>query len=124
MRICWSVLLFGLTTVALSNAARADGYYGALASGISGSTVGVGYASDYPSQPAADAEALRKCEQITSNCTVVGRFYNGGCGYIATTASSGTCWGSGSSPSEATNECQSRGCGPCKTPIGACTKAP
>jgi hypothetical protein len=101
----------------------ATGNYGATAAGISGDQVGVGYSTNYPSQSEADAKALQECEARTNNCKVVGRFLNGGCGYITTAKSSGTCYGYGSTPDLALKECQSRGC-TCQTPIGGCTAAP
>jgi hypothetical protein len=116
-------LLLGLATIALSGVANA-GDYGASAAGISGTKVGVGFSVNYPTQAAADAKAIQECEMQTNNCQIVGRFWNGGCGYITTAASGGTCYGLGDSPANATNECQSGGCGACQTPIGACTKAP
>jgi hypothetical protein len=121
MRLGWIGLFLGLTTIALSGAAYADDY-GASAAGISGSKVGVGYSVNFSTQAAADAKAIQECEMQTSNCQIVGRFWNGGCGYITTAASDGTCYGYGDSPATATNECQSGGCGACQTPIGACTK--
>jgi hypothetical protein len=102
---------------------EATGNYGATAAGISGDNVGVGYATNYPTQSAADAKALKECEARTNNCQVVGRFWNGGCGYITTATSNGTCYGYGATPDIALSECQSRGCS-CQTPIGGCTQAP
>jgi len=123
MRLIWIGLVFGLAATPLSGAAFADDY-GALAAGISGGHVGVAFTKERPNQGAADASALKECEKITNNCQVVGRFYNGGCGFIASTASGGTCWGSGESPAVAASECKSRGCGACQTPIGGCTNPP
>lgn len=100
-----------------------NGSYGATAAGITGNKVGVGYSVDYPTQADADTKALQECQARSNNCTVVGRFWNGGCGYITTAVSDGTCYGYGATPSIALNECQSRGC-PCQKPIGGCTKAP
>ncbi len=121
MRLGWIGLLVSLTTFALSDVANA-GDYGATAAGIIGNKVGVGYAKNYPTQSAADTRALQECEARTSNCQVVGRFWNGGCGYITTAGSNGTCYGYGATPAEALNQCQSRGC-PCQKPVGGCTKA-
>jgi Domain of unknown function (DUF4189) len=122
MRIGWIGLLVSLTTFALADAAYA-GYYGATAAGINGDHVGVGYSNNYPTQAAADAKAMQECEAQTSNCQIVGRFWNGGCGYITTAKTNGTCYGYGASPAEALSECQSRGCS-CQTPVGACTRTP
>jgi hypothetical protein len=121
MRHGWVGLLLVLTMLALPNGARADSY-GASAAGISGDQVGVGAAEDYPTQAAADAEAMKECRARTSNCQIVGEFSNGGCGFITTAASDGTCYGYGASPIEAAKACESRGCGVCQNPIGGCTK--
>ena len=101
----------------------AKGNYGATAAGISGDKVGVGYSTNYSTQSAADARALKECEARTNNCKVMGRFWNGGCGYITTASSDGTCYGYGATAAEALSECQSRGC-KCQTPIGGCTATP
>jgi hypothetical protein len=115
-------LFLGLMAFALSGAARAE-YFGATAAGISGSKVGVGYSTNYPTQAAADDKAIQECQARSNNCSVVYRFWNGACGYITTAVSNGTCYGYASTPSEALNECQSRGC-TCQTPVGGCTTAP
>ncbi|HTV36219.1 MAG TPA: DUF4189 domain-containing protein [Xanthobacteraceae bacterium] len=99
------------------------GNYGATAAGIDGGQVGVGYANNYPNQSEADAVAIRQCEERSSNCRVVGRFWNGGCGYITTAASRGTCYGYGRTPEIARSECEARGC-TCQTPVGGCSQAP
>lgn len=102
---------------------EATGNYGATAAGINGDQVGVGYSTNYSTQSGADTKALQECEARTNNCQVVGRFWNGGCGYITTAKTNGTCYGYGSTPDIALKECQSRGC-TCQTPIGGCTAAP
>lgn len=115
--------LLGSMLAASSGAARADDY-GATAAGISGSRVGVGVGYNYSTQAAADAKALQECEERTNNCRIVGRFSDGGCGYITTAIRNGTCYGYGASVDEARSECQKRGCGACQPPVGSCTKAP
>ena len=104
---------------------EAVGSYGATAAGISGNGdyVGVGYANDYETQSAADARALAECSKQVSNCRVVRRFWNGGCGYVAHgSKSGGVCWGAAATPAEASAECRKRGCR-CSTPIGGCTRS-
>jgi hypothetical protein len=118
MRIDCKALVLSLAMLLPAGIAQA-GNYGATAAGINGDEVGVGYANNYPTQSEADAIAIQQCEERSSNCRVVGRFWNGGCGYI-TTATTGTCYGYGSTPAIAKSECQSRGC-TCQTPIGGCT---
>lgn len=119
MRLDCKAFVLGVAMLLPAGLAHA-GNYGASAAGINGDQVGVGYANNYPSQEEADAEALQQCEQRTANCRIVGRFWNGGCGYITTTASSGTCYGYGASAAIARQECEARGC-TCQTPIGGCT---
>jgi hypothetical protein len=111
------------TPVPATPAPGAKGNYGATAAGISGDKVGVGYSTNYSTQSAADARALKECEARSNNCKVMGRFWNGGCGYITTASSDGTCYGYGATAAEALSECQSRGC-KCQTPIGGCTATP
>jgi len=114
-----AAVLAVLATVALSGAASA-GEYGALAAGIDGGTVGVGYSTNYANQGAADARAVEECSQRSRNCSVVSRFWNGGCGYITTATGSGTCYGFGATPATALSQCEARGCS-CNAPVGGCT---
>lgn len=103
---------------------EAVGSYGATAAGISsrGDYVGVGFANDYGTQSAADARALAECGKQVSNCRVVRRFWNGGCGYVSHgSKSGGVCWGAAATQAEAVAECRKRGCN-CATPIGGCTR--
>ena len=97
------------------------GYYGAAAAGIEGSHVGVVYSTNYRSPGAADAKALQECSTRTQNCQIVTCFWNGGCGYITTASSRGTCYGYGPTPDIALSQCQARGCA-CNTPVGGCTQ--
>ncbi|MGP0061160.1 MAG: DUF4189 domain-containing protein [Beijerinckiaceae bacterium] len=122
MQFKWTALLVCLATFVLSDVACAD-EYGAIAAGIIGNRVGVGYSTNYPTQFAADRKALQQCEARSSNCHVVSRFSNGGCGYVTTAISSGTCYGYGATPGIALDQCQSRGCS-CHEPVGGCTTAP
>jgi WD40 repeat protein len=125
MQINRVVFIVGSIALLFGGLGHAQDYrenYGASAAGIDGRKVAVGSAINYPSQDAADAQAMEECSTRVRNCHVVGRFRNGGCGYISTTASGGTCYGYGPTPETAKSECESRGCGGCRTPIGGCTK--
>lgn len=105
----------------LAPVARADSF-GSLAAGIDGGQVGVGAAEDFATPGEADVSALQSCSARVRNCGIVGRFSNGGCGYITTTPGRGTCYGYGATPEIASEECEARGCGPCQEPIGGCTR--
>jgi Domain of unknown function (DUF4189) len=111
------------TLLAAAHAQTVPGYYGATAVGISGNRVGVGYSTNFTTQAAADTKALQECAARTGNCQIAGRFWNGGCGYVTTAVSSGTCYGFGATATAALLQCQSRGC-TCQKPVGGCTKAP
>jgi hypothetical protein len=99
--------------------------YGATAIGMGGGRVGAGNAVDHPTQSRADDAAVRKCRETGApGCRVVGRFWNGGCGWVTTGSKpGGVCWGKGPDSAVAMSECRSRGC-KCRTPIGGCTRAP
>ena len=57
--------------------------FGAFA--YSSSARAYGSSSDYPDRARAEAEALRRCQQIAAGCEVILWFYNN-CGSLATTA--------------------------------------
>ena len=121
-RFAVSLLCFAVAMLAMADVARSDDF-GALAVGVSGTHLGTAVVLNYPNQSAADSSAIKECEARASNCRVVGRFSNGGCGYVALAGENAACWGSGATPVTAISECQSKGCGVCRAPIFGCLKS-
>ena len=88
--------------------------------------VSVGTARNFDTPSGAEQKALQECSETShgGECTVTMHFSNGGCGYMvsgtAGSESGHVCWGQGSTPSIATQQCNSRGCDCTDTPIGGC----
>jgi hypothetical protein len=112
-----------------SNAWAEDGYYGAIAvaryrlpSGADHVATGIGW--NFPTRAEAENAALAQCAD--PRCAVRATFQNGECGYVTTgrTAAGGACFGTGSTPQEADEQCSEAGCTRCQHPKGGCTGRP
>lgn len=110
--------------------ADAPGSWGALAAGLWNDSSGAahvasGAAWNYPTISAASDAAMAQCKSYGGqNCSIVGTFSNGGCGYITVgTGNGATRWGIGPTAADATNQCTAGGF-TCRPPVGGCTTPP
>lgn len=133
-RAAAKIALIAVTSIALMGSvsrAFADctpgACYGAIAAATWNDSSGAAYvatgvAYNYDSDTGASNAAVSQCQSYGGqNCTVVGTFSNGGCGYVTTgTNATGVRWGMGPTSDEALNQCQMGGY-TCRPPSGGCT---
>lgn len=108
---------------------RAAQNHGAIAVWLSDDYLSWGWAWNYPTQSAADRNAIAQC--ANRGCAVVTRFWNGACGALATIGNSdGLGWGSAwrnsrrSAEAAALSACASNGFGTCELSVSVCTSPP
>lgn len=85
-----------------------------------GQDVSAAYSGSQLTKQAAEAKALEACRVHGQSCKVVSSFQ--GCGFVAITehGSKIMAWGVGSTPWEATAECQTKPGAVCKQVVGGC----
>jgi hypothetical protein len=121
-----SIALMGLVSPAFADCTP-GACYGAIATATWNDSSGAAYVAsgvawNYSSPDLAANGAISQCQGYGGqNCTVVGTFSNGGCGYVTTGSNaSGVRWGVGPTAQDALNQCQAGGY-TCNQPAGGCT---